>query len=286
MNIDLDNLMNKTTEQCKAKVKSAMLDESMKQLNEMPLHGQLQRLIEQDFVDKDLSVKWLKDSRLKGNTESMVFAIQDQAIKTRYIEKNIYHTRADDTCRLCNEYKEMKHHIVSGCPIYANTIYLRRHNNVAKYIYNKICEENGLPSMNQWYDVEPKPVVENNESKVLWDFTIQTDKEITAVRPDIVFMNKKDKIALLIDIAVPRDDNIVDKRIEKIEKYQSLAIELKALWQLKEIVIVPIVVGCTGVVDKMFPKYIEKIPEKINIFEIQKISLLGTCYAVRRFLMN
>ena len=30
--------------------------------------------------------KWLKDSRLKGNTESMVFAIQDQAIKTRYIE--------------------------------------------------------------------------------------------------------------------------------------------------------------------------------------------------------
>ena len=150
--------------------------------------------------------------------------------------------------------------------MYANTIYLRRHNNVAKYIYNKICEENGLPSMNQWYDVEPQPVVENNESKVLWDFTIQTDKEIMAVRSDIVFINKKDKIALLIDIAVPRDDNIVDKRIEKVEKYQNLAM------QLKEIAIVPIVVGCTGVVDKMFPKYIEQIPGKINIFEIQKIT--------------
>ena len=118
------------------------------------------------------------------------------------------------------------------------------------------------------------------------DFTIQTDKEITAIRPDIVFMNKKDKTALLIDIAVPRGHNIVDKRIEKVEKYQNLAIELKALWQLKEIAIVPIVVGCTGVVDKTFAKYIEKIPGKINIFEIQKITLLGTCYAVRRFLMN
>ena len=182
--------------------------------------------------------------------------------------------------------KETIHHIVSGCPKYANTIYLRRHNNIAKYIYNKICEENGLLSMNQWYDVEPQPVFENNESKVLWDFTIQTDKEITAVRPDIVFITKKDKIALLIDIAVPRDDNIVDRRIEKVEKYQDLAIELKALWQLKEIAIVPIVVGCTGVVDKMFPKYIEKIPGKMNIFQIQKITLLGTCYAVRRFLMN
>ena len=50
--------------------------------------------------------------------------------------------------------------------------------------------------MNQRYDVEPQPVVENNKSKVLWDFTIQVDKEITVVRPDIVFMNKKDKIAL------------------------------------------------------------------------------------------
>ena len=65
---------------------------------------------------------------------------------------------------------------------------------------------------------------------MLWDFTIQTDKEITAIRPDIVFMNKKDKTALLIDIAVPRDDNIVDKRIEKVEKYQNLAIELKAAY--------------------------------------------------------
>ena len=129
--------------------------------------------------------------------------------------------------------------------------------------------------MNQWYDVEPQPVIENNEIKVLWDSTIQTDKEITAVRPDIVFMDKKDKIALLIDITVPRDENIVDNRIEKVEKCQNLAIELKALWQLKEITTVPIVVGCTGVADKIFKKYIEKIPGKINIFEIQKDNIIG-----------
>ena len=131
MKMDLDILMSKTKEQCKAKIKSAMIDQSMKQLSEMPLQGQHQRFIGEDFVNKDLSLKWLKDSRLKGNTESMVFALQDQATKTRYIEKNIYHTRENDTCRLCNEYKEKIHHIVSGCPKYANTIYLRRHNNVA-----------------------------------------------------------------------------------------------------------------------------------------------------------
>ena len=55
-------------------------------------------------------------------------------------------------------------------------------------------------------------------------------------------MNKKDKTALLIDIAAPRDDDIVDKQIEKVETYENLAVELKALWQLNEIKIVPIVV--------------------------------------------
>ena len=70
--MDLDTLMSKTKGQCKAKIKSAMTDQSMKQLSEMPLHGQHQKFIEEDFVDRDLSVKWLKDSRLKGNTERMV----------------------------------------------------------------------------------------------------------------------------------------------------------------------------------------------------------------------
>ena len=106
---------------------------------------------------------------------------------------------------------------------------------MAKYNYNEISEGNGLSSKNQWYDVEPQPIVENNEIKVLWDFTIQTDKEITAIRPDIVLMNKKDKAALLVDIAVPRDDNIVNKLSEKVEQYQNIAIELEALWQLKEL---------------------------------------------------
>ena len=82
----------------------------------------------------------------KRNTESVVFAIQDQAIKTRYTEKNIYHTREDGTSRLCNAYKETIHHVVSGYTKYANTVCIRRHNNVAKYIDNKICEANGMTS--------------------------------------------------------------------------------------------------------------------------------------------
>ena len=66
MKINFDNIKSKTKGRRKVKVNCAIVDESMKQLSEMPLHGQHQRLVEEDFVDKDLSFKWLKDSTLKG----------------------------------------------------------------------------------------------------------------------------------------------------------------------------------------------------------------------------
>ena len=59
--------------------------------------------------------------------------------------------------------------------------------------------------------------------------------------------------------------NLAIEQVRSCEKYQNLAIELKVLWPLKEIAIVFIVVGCKGVVDKMFAKYIGKIPGKITI---------------------
>ena len=33
---------------------------------------------------------------------------------------------------------------------------------------------------------------------------------------------------------VPRDENIQDKKLEKIDKYQSLEIELEQLWKVEQ----------------------------------------------------
>ena len=75
----------------------------------------------------------------------------------------------------------------------------------------------------------------------------------------------------------------MEKRLEKIEKYTDLGIEIKELWNMQRVDIVPIVIGCTGVVDNSFVRYLGKIPAVINVFELQKIVLLNTCYIVRRF---
>ena len=215
----------------------------------------------------------------------MVHAIQDQAVKTQYIEKNIYKTAENDKCRKCNLKAETIHHITSGCPKYANTLYLKRHNNVAKYLHLKICLNSDLVKKHfEWCKYEPSLVLEIENFKILWDFSIQTDKEIRANRPDIIFVDKREQTVLFIDVTIPNDHNIIEKRLEKIEKYADLGIEIKELWKMQRVDIVPIVIGCTGVVHNSFVRYLGKIPAEINVFELQKILLLNTCYIVRRFL--
>ena len=77
--------------------------------------------------------------------------------------------------------------------------------------------------------IRPEKVVRNDHAKILWDFSNQTDKHLFHNRPDIVLINYKEQTGLIIDIAVPRNEDIQDKKLEKIDKYQSLKVELKQL---------------------------------------------------------
>ena len=90
----------------------------------------------------------------------------------------------------------------------------------------------------------------------------------------------------LIDIAVPNDTNIADKRVEKLRKYTDLANEVKTLWQARKVEIIPIVVGCTGTFYKEYEKYIKKIDivDESKTCMAQKIVLLGTAYLVCAFM--
>ena len=67
---------------------------------------------------------------------------------------------------------------------------------------------------------QPEPVVENDKCKMLWDFSIQTDKEIEHWRPDIVVADKEKREFKIINIAASGDQIIKVKELEKITKYQ------------------------------------------------------------------
>ena len=68
--------------------------------------------------------------------------------------------------------------------------------------------------------------------KLPWDFDIQTDHLISARRPDLIIINKKQKnktICKIVDFAVPADHRIKLKQCEKKDKYIDLARELKKI---------------------------------------------------------
>ena len=51
---------------------------------------------------------------------------------------------------------------------------------------------------------------------------------------------------MIIDFAIPRDVRVKDKELEKIEKYQLLREEIRKLWKLKKVTVVPAVIGALG----------------------------------------
>jgi hypothetical protein len=48
------------------------------------LHGQFPRSLDEGLIDKEQSYRWLKFGDIKGETESVIMAAQDQAISTNY----------------------------------------------------------------------------------------------------------------------------------------------------------------------------------------------------------
>ena len=105
-------------------------------------------------------------------------------------------------------------------------------------------------------------------------------------RPNIVIVDKKGKSLKLVGVSIQNDVNIVSKRIQKIEKYANLSIELKELWGMKTMETIPVVTGCTGTVDKTFVDYVEKFPVQLSTDELQKMAILGTCCILRRLLSS
>jgi hypothetical protein len=58
------------------------------------------------------------------------------------------------------------------------------------------------------YYYKPESCLENDNYKLYFDRTVLTDIHIQHNRPDIIILNKQQKQAYLLDIAVPNSHNV------------------------------------------------------------------------------
>ena len=100
----------------------------------------------------------------------------------------------------------------------------------------------------------------NDDYRILWDFSIETDHAIEARRPDMIGEDRKNGHCNIIDFAVPYDNGVDNKEAGKIDKYQDLAREIKRLWKT-QVKIITDVVGALGTTPRLLPKRLRKTLE-------------------------
>ena len=248
------------------------------------MHGQYPRQM-LTVADTGSSWDWLTQQDLKKETEGLLIAAQDQALRTNYIKHKIDKTPGSSPlCRLCRAHYETIDHILNGCPKLAQTEYKCRHDKVAAALHWSLCKEYGFSYSKKWYEHRAEKVLENDSVKLLWDFHVQSDHMIEHCRPDLLLVDKVTNTATIIDVAVPGDVRILDREQDKILAYQDLKREIKKNWHLRKVSIVPIVIGALGSVTSNFRKHLDTVHCGLSISNVQKTALLGSARILRMVL--
>jgi len=135
---------------------------------------------------------------------------------------------------MCYKESETIGHIISGCEVSAKSEYVDRHNKAEAYLHWNICKNLVIRTSDKWYDHQADTVSTTETHTVLWDMAVQTDRHISANRPDIIFKDNMNSTCKLIDMTVPCDKNVSSKEIEKKSKYKNLEIEIQRMWKRKQ----------------------------------------------------
>ncbi|KAL1446767.1 hypothetical protein WDU94_003646 [Cyamophila willieti] len=257
-----------------------------------PMKGKYPKVLFDDpNVDRTMSTFYLTDGYLFPETEGFINAIQDQVIKTRnYIKHIIKRNIPSDLCRLCNQTTESIQHLIAGCSILAPKEYTNRHDLVGNIIHQELMKKT-TPGTTQrqipHYLYKPDTVVENDEWKIYWNLAVITEHNIINNRPDLVLFDKEARSASIIDVTVPLDENLQKAYSTKLTKYEDLKQQLKHMYDLTSVNILPIVISANGLVHKRTAENIKKLGikhERKIIAKCQKSIILSTTAIVRKVL--
>ena len=116
---------------------------------------------------------WLRKGKLKRETESLIIAAQNNAIRTLYIKANIDKTQQYSKCRLCGDRDETVNHVLKECSKLAQRKYKTRHNWVGKVIHWEVCKKLNFDHTPRWYMHKLESVLENETHELFWNFEIK-----------------------------------------------------------------------------------------------------------------
>ena len=198
--------------------------------HDKPLHWQRLSRTDEKGVS---SRRWLQTGYLKKETESLLMAAQDQTLATKPYRATIFKQQSSNNYRVCNERDGTVVHTLSEYLKLVQTEYKKRHDKVATMVHWKLCSMYGFESIKHWYEHRAGGVMKNQDTNILWDFSIKTEHVIKTRLPDIVLNDKKNQETFIIDVGVPGDFCVWDKEAKKTLKYQDFALEVSWIRNIK-----------------------------------------------------
>ena len=175
---------------------------------ELTLSGRVLRSVQ--AIDLDTSFEWLRKGLLSSVGVRNVLAAQEGCLLTRSHPACRNNTEGSD-CRMCKGSTETVEHVISCCSKWLSTLYIDRHDSVARNIYYILCRKYDLQPPHYTQRVES--VQENDSAKLYWNQPVQTRAIVRHNKPDLIAFDKVRKTALIIEVAVSWFTGI-EKQIE------------------------------------------------------------------------
>ena len=120
--------------------------------DEKKLHSVFFKETKEVRDDKD-SWLWLQKGVLKKETEGLILAAQEQALRVNWIKKMIDKQDCSAKCRMCDERDETVAHIVSECSQLAQHDYKKcRRDKIAAIIHWNYCKNFGFACTEKYYE--------------------------------------------------------------------------------------------------------------------------------------
>ena len=127
----------------------------------------------------DMTWKLLKKRKFKRETESLLIAAQNNAIRTNSKMPQISKSMSDSVSH------DTVNHIISECSKLAQKENNTRHDWMGKVIHWELCKKLKFDHAKWWHMHKSAFVQENKTHEILWDISIQTDHQIPARRQDL-----------------------------------------------------------------------------------------------------
>ena len=231
-------------------VKNKLIHLYKKQSTEIKVNKlKAKKLQGKSFSSLDIDSHIWLNCNIDPSKVGAIIELQERMIETRYWKKVRGLEVVTDRCRLCDKFRETVDHLLSGCEKLAGTDYMKRHNNALMVLAVEWAKITKLvPDDTKWYMTSwgMGKVLENKDYKLLWDFEFKTRKTTTSRRPDLILEDNREKSIYIIDMSCPMEENIDEKRVEKLTKYRQIAFEIREKRPGYKVRIYPIVIGSLG----------------------------------------